>query len=89
MLLRRFGIERLTTLPPAMLVVSGLVLIIGGLLWPKATVLHGGMSTSGIDFIQGFLVGIGIACEMMGLGSMFIGRSKRGSSPVSRDDPGD
>jgi hypothetical protein len=84
MLQRRFAIERLTTLSPVMLVSTGLVLIAGGLLWPTATSLHGSMSTSAVDFIQGFLVGIGIPCEIMGLASILSGRGKR-DSPLPRD----
>ena len=85
MLLRRFAVERLNIFPPRILIGTGLVLIALSLIWPRVTFLHGTMSTSGIDFIEGFLVGIGIAFEIMGVGGMVGGREKGDSSPVPRD----
>ena len=68
--------EKLGVLPPLTMIGTGLVLIAGGLIWPRMTALHGAMSDGGIDFIQGFLVGIGIACEVMGVAGMVAGRRK-------------
>jgi hypothetical protein len=85
MLLRRFAVERLNILPPRVLIATGLILIAGSLIWPRVTVLHGTMSSGGIDFIQGFLVGLAIAFEIMGLGGMVGGRGKDDdSSPDPR-----
>jgi type IV secretory pathway TrbL component len=74
MFLRRLLTEKFNVLPPLTMVVTGLVLIAIGLIWPRMTLLHGGMTSGGVDFIQGFAIGIGVACELMGIGSMFAGR---------------
>jgi len=42
------------------------------------------MSDIGVDLIQGFLLGMAIAFEVMGFVSM-AGRGKGGSSPETRD----
>ena len=64
------------------LMASWLVLICCSLIWPRVAILHGTMSSSGVDLIQGFLLGIGIACEAMGVARIVSGRR-------SRNDPGD
>jgi hypothetical protein len=35
-----------------------------------------------VDFIQGFLIGIGIACEILGIAGMFGGKKKDDSSSI-------
>jgi hypothetical protein len=85
MLLRLFAVERLNVLPPKVLIVTGMFLIAGSLIWPRVTVLHGAMSSGGVDFIRGFLVGLAIAFEIMGVGGMVGGRENGDSSPVPRD----
>lgn len=72
---RQFA-EKFGVLPPLTMISTGLVLVAGGLIWPHVTVLHETMSDGGVDFIQGFLVGIGIACELMGVAGLVAGRRK-------------
>jgi hypothetical protein len=83
MFLRRLFVERLNVLPPVTMIATGLVLVALGLIWPRLTVLHGGMSSGGVDFIQGFAIGVGVACDLMGIGSMLSGR--RGKSDDSSE----
>jgi len=66
------------------LVATGLVLIAGGLIWPRVTVLQGSMGAGGVDFIQGVLGGIGIACVVMGIAGMLTSGRKGNSPPDSR-----
>lgn len=77
MSLRRPFAEKLGVLPPVTMISTGLVLVASGLIWPRLTALHGTMSDGGVDFIQGFLVGIGIACELMGVAGVVAGRRKK------------
>jgi len=68
------------------LVATGLVLIACSILWPRVSVLHGSMSPGGVDFIEGFLVGIGLVFEIMGIGRMVGGgRGKGDSLPAPHD----
>jgi hypothetical protein len=85
MLFRDFASHKPNAISRKALVASGLVLVACGLLWPRATSLHGSMSSGSVDFIQGFLMGIGIACEFMGVVGM-VGRGKElgSSSPAPR-----
>ena len=69
-----------------MLVTTGLFLVASGLLWPRITVLHGSMSANGVDFIQGFAVGIGIACEVMGISGMLAGWMRKNDPSVTPRD---
>ena len=85
MLSRLSPADKPSSLPPRMLVATGLLLIAGGLAWPKATALHGTMSLSDVDFIQGVLLGIGIACEVMGVGRILGAKRNTGSSTTPRD----
>ena len=66
---------------------TGLVLIACSSIWPRLTALHGNMSSSAADFFQGFVGGIGIACEVMGIGSMVAGRKSKNenSSVIPRE----
>jgi hypothetical protein len=75
--------KRPNVLPPVTLSVTGLVLIACSLIWPRVAVLHGTMTSSGVDLIQGFLLGIGIACEGMGIARMV---SRRRSKKDPRSD---
>jgi|ERR1700731_1956248 hypothetical protein len=85
-MLRRYAFGNSNAISRKALVASGMVLIACGLMWPQATSLHGSMSSGSVDFIQGFLVGIGIACEIMGIVSMAArGKGMDSSSPPSRD----
>ena len=74
---RRSAAEKLSSLPPKAMIGSGLFLIVCGLAWPEATALHGDMSPGGVDFIQGVLAGVGIACGVMGIAGLVAGRRKR------------
>jgi hypothetical protein len=80
LLLRRFGSNKVNGLPPKTLIASGLVLICLSIIWPRVTAAHGVMASGGVDFIQGFLLGIGLACGIMGIGS----KKKDDSSLVRR-----
>jgi hypothetical protein len=84
MLLRRLG-EKRNALPPKVLIVTGMFLIASSLVWPRATFLHGTMSASGVDLIQGFLLGMAIAFEIMGIWGMVRARGNGDSSTVPRD----
>lgn len=86
MLLRRSALGRRNPLTPMTRVATGLFLVACGLIWPRVTFLHGSMSASGVDFIQGFAVGIGIACEVMGVTGLLTGwRRKSDPSVTPRD----
>jgi hypothetical protein len=78
--------EKRNPLPPKVLIVTGMFLIAASLVWPRATFLQGTMSANGVDLIQGFLLGMAIAFEIMGIVCM-AGRGKRmkNSSPDARD----
>ncbi len=76
MLLRRFGFDKQNAIPPRALLGTGIVLLGGGFIWPEFPVLHGTMSASGVDFIQGVLLGLGLACEIMGVMAMAARRRK-------------
>lgn len=86
MLLRRSSGDKRKSIPPVTMVGTGLVLIACSLIWPRLTALHGGMSSGSADFFQGFVGGIGIACEVMGIGSMLTSRKRKNenSSPIPR-----
>jgi hypothetical protein len=73
--------QKKSRIPPIALLATGLVLICCSLIWPRATMLHGSMSSSGADLIQGFLLGIGIACEGMAIARMVSGRKSSDDSP--------
>jgi hypothetical protein len=77
MRLRLSSTDKRTSIPPVTMVGTGLVLIACSLIWPRLTALHGSMSSSSADFFQGFLGGIGIACEVVGIGSMLSGRNRK------------
>jgi hypothetical protein len=80
MLFRRSSTDKRKSIPPMTMVGTGLVLIACSLIWPRLTALHGSMSSSAADFFQGFLGGIGMACEVMGTGSMLSGRKRKNES---------
>jgi len=85
MLLRRFAVERLNILPPRVLIATGVGLIALSLIWPRVTVLHGAISSGGVDFIQGFLVGLAMAFAIMGIGAMVGGAGARATPPLIRE----
>ncbi|KAA6456453.1 hypothetical protein DYQ86_25295 [Acidobacteria bacterium AB60] len=64
------------------LVATGLVLIAAGLFWPGMIALHGTMSPGGVDFVQGFVVGIGFACEVLGISGAWARRGRRSEGDV-------
>lgn len=82
--MRRWSPRKRNAIPPRTLVATGLVLIAGGLIWPRVTVLQGSMGAGGVDFIQGVLGGIGIACVVMGIAGMLTSGRKGNSPPDSR-----
>ena len=59
------------------LVATGLALICCSLIWPRVAILHGSMTSSGVDLIQGFLLGIGIASMAMGFVRILRGRRSK------------
>jgi hypothetical protein len=73
---RRFAYERLNTFAPKTLIASGLVLIGLSFLWPLFPALHNSMSAGRVDFIRGFLIGIGCVCGLMGIGALWGERSR-------------
>ncbi len=87
MLLQRLFARRFASLRSVTLVIGGLLLICGSLIWSCLTVLHGHMSSNAVDFFRGLLFGIGIACEIMGIGALITGRSKENSSILRSDKP--
>jgi len=91
MLLRRLSDsssrDKRNRIPPLTMVATGLVLMACSLIWPRLTALHGSMSSGSADFFQGFVGGIGIACEAMGIGSMLADRKHKSenSSVIPRE----
>jgi hypothetical protein len=84
MFLRRFG-EKRNALSPKVLIVTGMFMIASSLVWPRVTFLHGTMSANGVDLIQGFLLGMAIAFETMGIVSMGSRGKGMGNSSATRD----
>ena len=76
-LFHRSWSDQSNRIPPITMVGTGLVLIACSLIWPRATAVHGAMSEDGVDFFQGVVGGIGIACEMMGIVSRVRGRKRK------------
>jgi len=83
MLLRPRDTGKRNPIPSMAMIATGLGLLAFSQIWPRATALHGSMSANSVDFIQGVLAGIGIACELMGIVTIFAKRkSKSKNDPV-------
>jgi hypothetical protein len=77
MLFRLLDRDKVTCPTALFYVALGLILIGFALIFRHFPALHGGLSLDHVDFAMGFLVGLGIVVEVVGIGAAISGHNSK------------